>query len=280
MQDATDFRNLAELSSEALLLVTDGVVAYANAAARTLLAATGHPAGMRTAVLWHPDPLTDLQAWGGRDQLPPTTVRLRDTTASALELAATRSGAAGHSSCCVRIRPVPSHAAGLASRVHTALLLSTDAAMVVDAQTLAFLDANPAACAMMGMTLDEVRQRGPTTMRRRDGSGIEDFHALYAELIQRSPQALTHEYDFVAENGRTVPVAATRQALNVDGRWLILITWRDISAAVAEQAQRELFQAAFEQATDAICIVDAQALTYKPVPPAKLRTVMKNLLQR
>ncbi len=267
MHDATDFRNLAELSSDALVLVMDGLIVYANPAAQDLLApaaqaAMGGLQGMAAASVWQPEPLADAAGWKGTDQLPPTPVKLLGATALPLELAATRSTTGGRQAFCVRIRHATTAADGLASRVNSALFLSPDAAMVVDARTLVFLDANPAACALMGMTLEEMRRRGPTTLRRRDGSGNEDFHALYAELIKRSPQALTHEYDFLRDDGRTVPVAATRQALNVDGRWLIFITWRDISANVATQAQRELFQAAFEQATDAICIVDVQALSY------------------
>ncbi len=266
----TDFKNLAQLSSDALLVVAGGCILYANPAAHALLAPPGGTQdlqGVAVQTLWQPNPLEDAGLWDGHDQLPPTCVTQHPGDSPAhiavsLELTAT---------CCltpdgpvyyVKARRLQGPKDLLAERVRTALTLSPDAAMVVDARTLAFLDANPAACKLMGMPIEAVRTRGPTTLRRRDGAGTEDFHALYAQLIEHAPQALTHEYDLLAEDGRTVPIAATRQALNVDGRWLIFITWRDISAQVSAQALVQQFKDSFDQAPDATNIIDVQTLSY------------------
>jgi PAS domain S-box-containing protein len=263
----TDFKNLAQLSSDALLVVARGCIAYANPAANALMAPAAGAQGLHglaVPAVWLPDPLQG--AWARNDPPTPVTVQLRAGHAPvpgiALELIATRDQTPEGPVFYVKARHLQADGDMLAERVRTALAVSTDAAMVVDAQTLAFLDANPAACALMGLTLEAVRRRGPTTMRRRDGSGQEDFHALYAQLIEHSPQALTHEYDFLAEDGRTIPIAATRQALNVDGRWLIYITWRDISAQVSAQALVQQFKDSFDQAPDATNIIDVKTLSY------------------
>ena len=263
----TDFRNLAQLSSDALLVVARGCIAYANPAALALMAPAGDPPdlqGMTVQALWQPNPLDG--AWAGPEPLAPAVVQLQtghpQDSLISLELTATRTLTPEGPVFYVRACRVLAQGGDLAERVRTALALSTDAAMVVDAQTLQFLDANPAACALMGMTLAAVRERGPTHLRRRDGTGQEDFHALYAQLIERAPQAQTHEYDFMAPDGRTLPIAATRQALNLDGRWLIFITWRDLSAQVAAQALVQQFKDAFDQTPDATNIIDVQTLSY------------------
>lgn len=266
----TDFKNLAQLSSDALLVVAGGCIRYANPAAHALLAPPGSTQdlqGVAVQTLWQPNPLEDASAWDGHGHLTPTCVTLQAAGSAALgaltlEITATRyltpDGPVDYVKACRWHEPTDR----LAERVRTALALSPDAAMVVDARTLAFLDANPAACKLMGMPVEAVRTRGPTTLRRRDGSGTEDFHALYAQLIEHSPQALTHEYDLLAEDGRTIPIAATRQALSVDGRWLIFITWRDISAQVSAQALVQQFKDSFDQAPDATNIIDVQTLSY------------------
>ncbi len=276
----TDFQNLAQLSSDALLVVAGGRVVYANPAAHALLAPAGGPQDMQgraVQTLWSPNPLEDAGAWDGQNQLPPTSVGLPSGSAAqgtvTCELTATRSLTPQGPVYYVKARRVQGPGDRLAERVRTALALSPDAAMVVDARTLAFLDANDAACTLLGMPIEAVRTRGPTTMRRRDGSGTEDFHALYAQLIEHSPQALTHEYDFIADDGRTVPIAATRQALSVDGRWLIFITWRDISAQVSAQALVQQFKDAFDQAPDATNIIDVQTLSYVYVNEPFLKLV-------
>lgn len=271
----TDFRHLAQLSSDALLVVAGGAVTYANPAAQALLGGVGRHELVGTPVhrLWQPNPLDDPQCWHTDGRLLPCCVTLQGQ-GHTLALQATRVATAQGWCCHVRAAPqAPDGPHSLAARLRTALELSTDAAMVVDARSLAFLDANEAACAMLGMSLPEVRARGPATMRRRDGTGAEDFHALYAQLIERSPQALTHEYDFLAEDGRVIPVAATRQALNLDGRWLIFITWRDISAQVSAQALVQQFKDAFDQTPDATNIIDVQTLGYVYVNEPFLRLV-------
>lgn len=263
----TDFKNLAQLSSDALLVVAGGRIVYANPAAQTLMAPqTGAQdlQGLPVHSLWQPNPMEG--SWSGHEPLLPVTVHLpagsSGETSAALELTATRDQTPDGPVYYVKASRVHSPGDRLAERVRTALALSPDAAMVVDAQTLAFLDANPAACALMGVTPQALRSLSPTHLRRRDGSGTEDFHALYAQLIERSPQAQTHEYDFLAPDGRTIPIAATRQALNVDGRWLIFITWRDISAQIAAQALVQQFKDAFDQTPDATNIIDVQTLSY------------------
>ncbi|MGE0333038.1 MAG: PAS domain S-box protein [Ramlibacter sp.] len=273
----TDFKNLAQLSSDALLVVAGGCISYANPSAQKLMepAADGQGLqGLAVSALWSPNPLDD--DWRGDDPLPPVTVHLQPGppgTRVALQLIATRDQTPDGPVFYVKARRLQAPDDRLAERVRTALALSTDAAMVVDARSLQFLDANPAACDLMGVAPQALRSLSPTHLRRRDGSGTEDFHALYAQLIERSPQAQTHEYDFLAPDGRTIPIAATRQALNVEGRWLIFITWRDISAQVAAQALVQQFKDSFDQTPDATNIVDVQTLSYVYVNEPFVRLV-------
>ena len=163
----TDFRTLAQLSSDALLVVNDaGTIAYANDAAHDLLAPPGAAlAGRAAATLWHPDPRDDPNAWDSQGRLQPLQIMGTSGPAAgaALALRGLREPApSGHTLYLkARLAQPATQAApdGLAARVRTALALSTDAAMVVDAQTLAFLDANAAACELMGMTREQVLAR-------------------------------------------------------------------------------------------------------------------------
>lgn len=276
-------RNLAQLSSDALLVVAGGCIAYANPAANALMApAVGvqdlH--GLSADTLWQPNPLETIQADG--QPLSPVVVGLKpDGTSYAalvLELTATCSQTPEGPVYYVRARRKQEPAAGLAARVRTALALSTDAAMVMDARTMRRLDANPAACDLMGMPLEALLTSSPAALRQRDGPASGDAQALYEQLIEHSPQAQSEECDVVIPDGRAVPMAVTRQALNVDGHWLIFITWHDISSRKQQEHHLQRVMAAVNAAVDAIYIIDPLTLAYKPVPPAKLRIVMKNLL--
>jgi len=258
----TNFTILAELSSDALLVAAQGHVTYANPAALALLVRTGTPlTGMPLDALWHSDPLADDGRWAG-DRLDGHPVRLRAGAVATVDITARRTATPDGPQFMISARPAEAGAQTLARRVRSALRLSDDAAFVIDAQTLAYLDANPAACALLGQDRAAVLERGPATLRRRDGNGLEDFHALYAELIARSPQALSHDYDLILPGRAPLPLAVTRQALHLDGRWLIFVTWRDIADRVVAQALVQQFKDAFDQTPDATSIVDVADMAY------------------
>ena len=71
--------------------------------------------------------------------------------------------------------------------------------------------------------------------------------------------------------GRTATFEVRRKALWVDGRWVILVTARDVTERLREQAQIERLASAIEMSEDAIAITDRESMTYLYVNPAMSR---------
>jgi len=149
----TDFRTLADLSSDPLLVAADGRVAWANAAARNLLAPAGGVLdGMPLDSLWQSDPLADDGRWLG-DRLTRQSVRLRAADRRAVDLTARRTGTGDALEFMIAMRPVPSRARRAArvdlrgrqhaQRVMAAIDSAVDAIFVIDPRTLCYKPVPP-----------------------------------------------------------------------------------------------------------------------------------------
>ena len=60
-------------------------------------------------------------------------------------------------------------------------------------------------------------------------------------------------------------VEATRRAVRVDGRWLVIVLSRDVTLERAEQQRLQRLEAAIDEAADAISVVDPQRMEYLEV---------------
>jgi PAS domain S-box-containing protein len=65
--------------------------------------------------------------------------------------------------------------------------------------------------------------------------------------------------------GRDLVLEATRRAVHVEGRWLIVSVMRDVTARHALLRKLELLSAAVNRAPDAIVVIDPQAMEYVEV---------------
>jgi PAS domain S-box-containing protein len=255
--------DLAELSSEALLIVRYGRVAYANSAAQELFASCGRASalvGLRLDALWQEGPDPVCNATGVRQ------VRTRDTPVPvALEI---RAGAAqpGDETGAFGVRVVRTETDPGA--VHRQAFLDTVineapvAIEIVDPERMQYVDINEAAARLFGMSRQDILARG---LRGMLTTTIEELREEYARLIAQSPTPSTNTQELRQAGGALSVVEATRRAVRVDGRWLIIVLSRDVTDERAEQQRLQRLEAAINEAADAIGVVDPQRLEYLEV---------------
>ncbi|MEY8875705.1 MAG: PAS domain S-box protein [Leptothrix sp. (in: b-proteobacteria)] len=129
----------------------------------------------------------------------------------------------------------------------------------------AVLAANPAACAILGYSQDEICQRGR--------AGIVDTRdpRLAGALAQRAQNgAFRGILNFVRQDGTIIPVElASIEFRNSDGQILRSVTFRDVSAQQrAEQAlldSEERYRTAFLTSPDAITITELPQGRYQDI---------------
>jgi PAS domain S-box-containing protein len=252
--------DLAELSSEALLIVRYGRVAYANNAAQALFAACGRAdalVGQRPEALWEEgsDPVCD--ATGVR------RVRTRGTPVpQALEI---RAGAAqpGDESGAFGVRVTRADtdpgAVHLQALLDAVIHEAPVAIEVVDPERMEYVDINEAAARLFGMARQDVLARG---LRAMPTTAVEWLRKECARLIAQSPTPSTNTHELRQGGGSVSVVESTRSAVRVEGRWLIIALSRDVTDERAEHQRLQRLEAAINEAGDAISVVDPQRLEY------------------
>jgi PAS domain S-box-containing protein len=153
------------------------------------------------------------------------------------------------------------------ARVHVerftaALELSADAIFFVDPEEMRILDVNAAACKVMGYERQEMLALPPTRGLHRE-SDQASVTVLYDEVIARSPEVLKRETEFVRRDGSVFPAEVHLLAIRSAGRWVIVITMRDLTEHKAAQAEHieakrklELFRSAMDHGPDGLFLVD------------------------
>ncbi|MBG9388805.1 PAS domain S-box protein [Caenimonas aquaedulcis] len=151
---------------------------------------------------------------------------------------------------------------------------AADAVMVIDPQRLTLVDVNRAGCALYSMGREELLAR--PLMEIRNGFGLatsDELNELYREVIAAHPQPVTAVRPFHREGLPGVMVESKRRALQVDGRWLIVSVMRDVTERIESQQRLQQLQAAINQATDAISVIDPESLAYVHVNEAAARAL-------
>jgi PAS domain S-box-containing protein len=280
-------QRLADLSSDALLAADAGRVVYANAAAHRLFAsqACGHTiVGCPLDTLWHPNPLQQSNSPEAGGTLAPIRVRGRrvDGREFDLELNAAWTGP---TQVAVRLNaPDPTdamhelavlRATMTAERARAELFRAgldevSESLSLVDPITMQYVDFNDAACRLRGATRAELMAIGPAAAT---GLPADELRAKYRELIARHPEMVVEEHQFTRADGTAGLLESTRRALNVEGRWLVIVvardvteriavTLRDISEGKRSQARLERFASALDLSADALFLIDRKTLTY------------------
>jgi diguanylate cyclase (GGDEF)-like protein/PAS domain S-box-containing protein len=152
---------------------------------------------------------------------------------------------------------------------HAIFQNSRDALIVADASTGMILDANPAAMALLGRSLEEIRR-----LHQSELHAPEDAVAGRASFLKHRFQSETTEHIVLRADGSRVPVEIAASPMRDAGdRELVLGIFRDVTERrMAEQAVRdsaEKFRALFESSGDYIYIHDLEG-NFLDMNPAAL----------
>ena len=104
------------------------------------------------------------------------------------------------------------------------------------------------------------------TMTREKADSIYDSAIAVAPALFETVQPIRR-----LNGGGRATFEVRRKALWVDERWVILVTARDVTERLREQARIERLARAIEMSEDAISITDRESMTYLYVNPAMSR---------
>ena len=92
----------------------------------------------------------------------------------------------------------------------------------------------------------------------------ERFEELYRTAVEISPQPLRaiEMIEGCGPNGEDTFHDVQRQAVQVDGRWVIIVTRRDVTERLQEQARLDRFATALDLSGDCVILVDRETMKY------------------
>ncbi|MGZ8160508.1 MAG: PAS domain S-box protein [Methylobacter sp.] len=135
---------------------------------------------------------------------------------------------------------------------------------LIDPETLRFVEANPAACRMLGYTYEEFLR-----LRLVDTQADLNEEALVAVVRQVGESGgISFENRHCCKNGDILDVEITSRMLDLSGKRLLVGVWRDITEHKRAQEEIKLkntvLQTQQEVSLDAILVVDenAQIVSY------------------
>ena len=139
---------------------------------------------------------------------------------------------------------------------------------MVDRETLKFVDATATASSRTGYSHEELMKMGPLDLLK---VGREELIRDYDAAIAASPQAIRSESTGRLKDGRKTFVELNRQAVQIDGRWIIVTISRDVTerkrAELASQRLARMF-AALSDTNEAIMRVSSPEDLYQRVVEA------------
>jgi PAS domain S-box-containing protein len=121
-------------------------------------------------------------------------------------------------------------------RFRAAIDHSAESLILVDRETMKVIDVNLTAAKRAGLTREEY-VAGPVWERIAGGSR-EAMERKYDEVIAMAPQVQVEEQWAQRANGPPFPAEISRRAVRVDGRWVIVVSGRDVTDR--KRAQDEL----------------------------------------
>jgi two-component system sensor histidine kinase/response regulator len=146
-----------------------------------------------------------------------------------------------------------------------------DSIYMVDRETLKFVDATATASGRTGYTHEELLKMGPLDLLQESR---EELIRSYDEVIAAAPAGIRSESVGRMKDGRQTYVELNRQAVQVDGRWIIVTISRDVTARkLAELAAQRFARmfAALSDTNEAIMRVGSPEELYQRVCEAAVR---------
>ena len=112
----------------------------------------------------------------------------------------------------------------LAAFVHAA-----EGMLVFDPAAMRYVEANDAALRLLGCTRSELLTMDPRDLQRESRNPV-DLQQLLDQTIAAHPEALTTLLRRRRPDGSTAYLHGTLKAAQLDGRWLIVVNVRDVTA--------------------------------------------------
>ena len=147
------------------------------------------------------------------------------------------------------IRDVTEHRAAQArlEALGAAVDAATDAIMVIDPVQFEYVVVNEAYARLFGATRELMMSSGAVRTVDRVGlATVEELRARHDELIRNHPEHQTELQRLEFDGRPPVVLETVRKALQLDGRWLILVHSRDVTER--EKARADLEQRAADLA--------------------------------
>ena len=140
-----------------------------------------------------------------------------------------------------------------------------DSIYMVDRETLKFVDATATASSRTGYSHEELMQMGPLDLLKESR---EELIRSYDAAIAAGAQGIRTESTGRLKDGRETFVELNRQAVQIDGRWIIVTISRDVTerkrAELAAQRFARMF-AALSDTNEAIMRVSSPEELYQRV---------------
>ena len=147
-------------------------------------------------------------------------------------------------------------------RFRVAMDNSADMIVLIDRNTMRFVDVNNTACKLLGYTRDELLQMGPQDVLPASRAELE---RVYDEFIANPSQIHGMHSHYRRKDGSTFPFESTRHVLRSGDGHIIAAISRDISARVAAEEGLLRFRAAMDTSADMIMLVDRATMRYVDV---------------
>jgi len=140
-----------------------------------------------------------------------------------------------------------------------------DSIYMVDRETLKFVDATATASSRTGYSHEELMRMGPLDLLKESR---EELIRNYDAAIAAGAQGIRTESTTRLKDGRETFVELNRQAVQIDGRWIIVTISRDVTerkrAELASQRSARMF-AALSDTNEAIMRVSSPEDLYQRV---------------
>jgi PAS domain S-box-containing protein len=122
-----------------------------------------------------------------------------------------------------------------------------DSIYMVDRETLQFVDATATASSRTGYSHEELMKMGPLDLLK---TSREDLIRTYDEAIAAGPQGIRSESVGRLKDGTETFVELNRQALRIDGRWIIVTISRDVTQRKLGELAAQRFARMFAALSD------------------------------